>query len=317
MPPPHPEDLEEVRRQIRRRLREKPDDGARGGLRARGSGKNPSPHPAGAGLGPSAETVTYSRTIPRGPFPRATAVNGRPAATLEEAVRGHEIEAPLGGRAYLAPTRLAELDQRWATVESNLSHALERPSSGLSAHLRLLGFDSGLAPEEFLFLDLETTGLSSSPLFLVGTLQWTDSGLEVRQYLARDYTEEAAVVSLFTEEAQSRQVLVSFNGKSFDLPYLRMRAATLRVPLRHPEAHLDLLHVARRLWRGRLPDCRLQTLERHLCGRIREDDLPGSEIPQAYHDFVRTGDASLMAEILRHNLLDLATLAELLTRLPD
>jgi uncharacterized protein YprB with RNaseH-like and TPR domain len=79
--------------------------------------------------------------------------------------------------------------------------------------------------------------------------------------------------------------------------------------------HCDLLHHARRRWKRHLPDCRLQTLERLLCRRFRRDDLGSSQVPAAYHAFVRTGEAGPMRAILAHNALDLVTLVELSMRL--
>jgi uncharacterized protein YprB with RNaseH-like and TPR domain len=105
---------------------------------------------------------------------------------------------------------------------------------------------------------------------------------------------------------------VTYNGKSFDLPFLTARATVTGARMPPLRDHLDLIYAARRRYRDTYPDCRLQTLEHRLCGRLRTDDVPGSQIPQAYHEFVRTGDARVMARVLKHNLLDLATLAELL-----
>ena len=81
--------------------------------------------------------------------------------------------------------------------------------------------------------------------------------------------------------------------------------------------HFDLLHESRRVWKDVLPDCRLQTLERHVCGRFRQADIPSSEVPEAYHEFVRTENAWQIVEVLNHNLLDLVTLADLMTRFPE
>jgi uncharacterized protein YprB with RNaseH-like and TPR domain len=109
---------------------------------------------------------------------------------------------------------------------------------------------------------------------------------------------------------------VSFNGKSFDQPYVRTRAAANGVPYRLALDHLDLVHAARRIWKRTLPDCRLQTLERCICGRAREEDIPGHLIPDAYHTYVRTGNGAEMIDVLRHNFLDLVTMADLIIRLP-
>jgi uncharacterized protein YprB with RNaseH-like and TPR domain len=112
---------------------------------------------------------------------------------------------------------------------------------------------------------------------------------------------------------------VTFNGKSFDWPYIEGRSRAHRLPVQLPRAHLDLLHHARRQWKHSLPDCKLQTLELYLCGRTRVDDVAGREIPRTYHEFARTHaqngtGAHLMSPILHHNALDILTMAELLCK---
>ena len=116
--------------------------------------------------------------------------------------------------------------------------------------------------------------------------------------------------------AGSNQVLASFNGKSFDWPCIHDRSTLHHIGAesRTGLIHCDLLHHARRRWKDRLPNCRLQTLERYVCGRRRSGDIPGSEIPMAYHDFVRSGNTRQLESILHHNALDLVTLVELAVR---
>lgn len=175
----------------------------------------------------------------------------------------------------------------------------------------------GLTPARRLHFDIEACGLTSAPLFLIGVMTEEAGDLLVRQFLARDYSEEAAVVRLFAEAAAAADQLVSFNGKSYDLPYIRTRAVATGVPFDLDPAlpHLDLLHASRRAWKHRLPDCRLQTLETFILDKPRAPDIPGGEIPDAYHAFVRTGDARDLVKILDHNQVDLVTLAELLAKL--
>jgi len=164
-----------------------------------------------------------------------------------------------------------------------------------------------------LFLDLETGGLASSPVFLAGTMHWNGEDFVLRQYFARHYGEEAALLRALARQVEGFQALVTYNGKSYDAPFLRARALIHRVPLALPALHVDLLHAARRRWRGRFEDCRLQTLERHVCRRPRRTgDVPGDEVPGLYHDYVRTGDAWRMVPVFHHNLLDVVTMAEVL-----
>jgi uncharacterized protein YprB with RNaseH-like and TPR domain len=172
---------------------------------------------------------------------------------------------------------------------------------------------SGL--ERALFLDLETGGLSSSPVFLAGTMRWNGEDFVLRQIFARHYGEEAALLEALAELMLEFDTLVTFNGKSYDLPFLTQRAAIHGVPLRPPGFHLDLLHLSRRRWKHELRDCRLQTLERHVCRRSRSGDVPGEEVPGLYHDFVRRGDPYRLIPVFHHNLLDVITMAEILRAL--
>lgn len=167
-------------------------------------------------------------------------------------------------------------------------------------------------PRGHLFLDLETLGFVGRPLFLVGLLHATGPGTgRLVQLLARDYAEEEDALRYFAEKYAAFPAWVTFNGKSFDVPSLRLRCAYHRLKAPGPQQHVDLLHIARRHFRGVLPDCRLKTLEARVCGRHRLDDLDGSRVPDAYHRYVRDGDPTRLEPILRHNVEDLITLVEL------
>ncbi len=199
-------------------------------------------------------------------------------------------------------------------------------------------------PDRVLFLDLETCGFAGSMVFLIGLLHQHDGQIVLSQLLARDYSEEKPVLQTLWDAAAKCRVLVTFNGKSFDWPMVHDRSTLHHLgcdrrslkqaagePLaeesadtdsiaggclnrqdRRPELiHCDLLHHARRRWKERLPNCKLQTLEQYVCGRRRHDDIPGRDIPNAYHEFVRTKDAWQMRSVLHHNALDLITLLQL------
>lgn len=170
-------------------------------------------------------------------------------------------------------------------------------------------------PPRTLILDLETGGFAGMPVFLIGLVLPDRRPLSVVQLLARDYPEEEAIVQALAELAASRDTWVTFNGRSFDEPFLRDRATLHRVRLPVPRVHIDLLHAARRAWRGRVPNFRLVTLEEHILGRPRVGDVPGSDVPDIFHHFIRTGNAAPLRPVLEHNRIDLISATELLVRL--
>jgi uncharacterized protein YprB with RNaseH-like and TPR domain len=145
------------------------------------------------------------------------------------------------------------------------------------------------------------------------------------QLFARNYAEERAILHTLWEIAAENQVLVTFNGKSVDWPMVHDRSVLHRLDRAEAASggksrflqlvHCDLLHPARRRWKGVLPNCKLQTLERLVCRRHRREVIGGAQIPLAYHDFVRSGAAGPMRSVLRHNALDLVTLVEIVLSL--
>ena len=178
-------------------------------------------------------------------------------------------------------------------------------------------------PESFdarriLYLDTETTGLggSGTVAFLVGMGFLTDRGFEVHQFLMRDYDEEPALLKHVAAGLDRFDILCTFNGASFDLPLLESRFLMNRMSrdgLKKP--HLDLLLMARRLWKLRLGRCNLSRLEEVVLGKPRTEDLPGSEVPQRYFDYLRTRQESLLQDILDHNAQDIASLCVLLNHM--
>ncbi|MEW6199719.1 MAG: ribonuclease H-like domain-containing protein [Planctomycetota bacterium] len=174
-----------------------------------------------------------------------------------------------------------------------------------------------LDPRRTMLLDIETGGLAGAPVFLIGVVLADQQPLRVLQLLARDYPEEEAILRAVAELAVERDTWVTFNGKSFDEPFLRDRATVHRVPLPSPRVHVDLLHAARRAWRHRVPDCRLVTLEQHILNRPRVGDVSSCDVPDLFHHFMRTGNAAPLRPVLEHNRIDLVSCAELLVRLAE
>jgi uncharacterized protein YprB with RNaseH-like and TPR domain len=167
-----------------------------------------------------------------------------------------------------------------------------------------------------LFLDTETTGLSGGTgtlSFLVGVGWLEDTGVfKVEQYFCREPGEEGAQLSLLATRLKWASCLVTFNGRSFDIPLLNTRFILQK--MKNPGyglPHLDLLHVARRVFKKRLDSCRLGNLEGAVLGFERIGDIPGSEIPGVYAAFLRGGPVGPIEAVLEHNALDLVGLAAL------
>src|SRR2546430_7947870 len=174
-------------------------------------------------------------------------------------------------------------------------------------------------PDQWLFLDTETTGLaggSGTHAFLVGVAWWEGGGLEIEQFFMREYSEERSLLFALRERIAEHPVLITFNGKSFDWPLLETRYRMSRkVSVPTPRAHLDFLHPARNLWRLRLGSVRLSELERHVLGWDRGADLLSGLIPQIYFDYLRGGPPERLVPVLNHNQMDLRGLAALSSRI--
>jgi uncharacterized protein YprB with RNaseH-like and TPR domain len=182
------------------------------------------------------------------------------------------------------------------------------------------GAITDVPPERWAFLDTETTGLaggSGTVAFLVGVGRITREGVAVRQFLMRDFGEESSQLTALAEHLRDFDVLVTYNGKSFDAPLLetRYRMCRMQPPLERLE-HIDLLHGSRRLWKLRFESCQLVQLEHRVLGYVREGDVPGGMIPQLYYDFIKKQRPSLIEPILEHNRLDIVSLACLTAIVP-
>jgi len=162
-----------------------------------------------------------------------------------------------------------------------------------------------------LYMDIETCGLTAAPVFLVGLCLVGERNLVLRQLFARDYAEERALLAEVSRITREHDFLVTFNGKSFDVPFLRDRAIRHRLAPLAALPHLDLLWMARRRWKEHLPDCRLKTIEWRVLRRRRAGDVGGAEIPGLYHDYVKRGEAHRLLPVFHHNLLDVVAMVEL------
>lgn len=168
---------------------------------------------------------------------------------------------------------------------------------------------------KLLFLDTETTGLSGGAgtlAFEIGLGFMDGRGMVIRQYVMRDYGEESAMLAEIASLLPRFDTLVTFNGKSFDIPLLESRMVMHRIRVHLTDwPHLDLLHACRRVYKLRLGRCSLSALEEAVLGESRTDDLPGAQVPQRYFDYLRTREFALLEDVLRHNRQDVESLASL------
>lgn len=230
------------------------------------------------------------RPRPRGARPEATSP-AAPVAIYEQRIPIAQLGLEIIGRRAPEPLTLAQLGLR------------------------------GEAPrrwEDILFLDTETTGLSSGAgtyVFLLGTARIEAGELVLRQHLLQDLGGERRFVQAITDEMSAFRACASYNGKSFDLPILRTRVVlALRAELSVDESHLDLLHPARRLWKDRFGSTTLRQLEASVLDDPRVDDIPGALIPERYFGYLRTRDERVLEPVLRHNAKDVISLVRIADR---
>lgn len=243
------------------------------------------------------------------------------------------VGAILGGRPVettfgpcLVIDRRYESDRFHGSVRIGDCDIEDRAALGI-VDPSLAGLSDG--PRRTIFIDLETTGLSGGAgtvAFLVGCGYFDLGAFQVRQFLLTSYAAERALLAAVAEFFDGADLIVTYNGKTFDVPMMETRWLfhRIRMPL-EGVAHCDMLHPARRLWkaRGSGPKpgtgadeggCRLTTLERTLFDVARVGDVPGLEIPRRFFRFLRSGDPRPLGPVLEHNRLDLVSLAAVMAR---
>ncbi len=181
---------------------------------------------------------------------------------------------------------------------------------------------STLPLSKFAFLDTETSGLSGGTgtyAFMVGVARFIGDQFVLKQFFMRDPAEEPALLEGLAKFMAPCEALVTFNGKAFDAPLLATRYRLHHIPVPFKDySHLDLLPLARRLWRDRLESRALKFLEVYVLGLTRSsEEVPGYEIPFLYFDYLRTGDARPLGGVFYHNAMDVAAMAALLAHMND
>ncbi len=171
--------------------------------------------------------------------------------------------------------------------------------------------------EDFILIDIETLGMFQRPIILLGLARVHGNDIRVDQYLLRRIDEEPAALAGLLTHLSGRSAFVTFNGRTFDIPYIRERLAYYGIRANLERPHFDVLHFSRRAWRDCVPDCKLTTLERCFFGIQREDDVPSAMVPEFYESYMRTGNPGPLVPIVEHNRRDLLTLASLFSKLHE
>jgi uncharacterized protein YprB with RNaseH-like and TPR domain len=235
----------------------------------------------------------------------------REGQAIEELVPGEIVDTDRG--AFFLHRESYELGYRHG--HHALTDLLTQPPEA-AAHLARDERLADVAVHRIAFVDTETTGLAGGTgtyAFLVGVGLFEAQRFTIHQFFMRDYHEEPAQIQALGELLDDMEAVVSFNGKSFDLPLLETRfIMTRHAPRLVGAPHLDLLPAARRLWKYRLDSCALSTLEIEVLGVQRtQSDVPGWLIPSLYMEYARSGDAREMPRIFYHNAQDILSLVTL------
>jgi len=235
--------------------------------------------------------------------------------TIDTVVAGSFLSTPRGD-AFVSEQIFAD-----DYLHGKVSHLSDFPLSLISEWAndpRIAELPIG----KFAFLDTETSGMAGGTgtyAFLVGAARFVEGRFTLRQFFLRDPSEEPAMLEALIHFLAPCEGLVTFNGKSFDAPLLVTRYSLHRIPVPFKNyAHIDLLPLARRLWRDRLPSRALKYLEEHVLGFTRaSEEVPGYEIPWLYFDYLRTGDARPLGGVFYHNAMDVVAMAALLSHVSE
>ena len=238
---------------------------------------------------------------------------------VEKDRKTDELNRPAYARADRESFKFFELTQDVPELLEDLVPGDEVETSHGPAWLSLRPLGSFWHPlpvmpeavEDRIWFDIETCGGRGQMGFLVGAVYFQDGQWWLWQALARDYSEEAAMLELVTELVRQRPRLVSYSGTKNDWPFLSSRWRHHNMPVPAHKDHLDLFDAAAAMYRGILPSCRLVTLEHHLCARWREADLASGFIPTTYNEWLEHRDGRLLAQVMLHNALDVVCLLEL------
>src|SRR5665647_870901 len=265
----------------------------------------------------------------------ASCISNFKLATYEESRR--HIISDLKVLPGIGPVREQTLkEQGYKTVEQLESHPLwKKPASNFMKLINkreihstqkwlwqslpkshpLLHYLAGFGEnQDFAIVDIETLGLSERPIILLGIAKPTKTCICTSQFLLRDIQDEPSAIWALVSQLEQNSSLITFNGRSFDIPYIKQRLAYYGLDACLDNPHFDVLHFTRRALRHKLSDCRLETVEKYI-GIEREINIPGALVPHFYDTYLRTKNVGPLVAIVEHNKQDLLTLGTLFSKL--
>jgi len=196
---------------------------------------------------------------------------------------------------------------------SNLFHTINRWYS--QNHPLNLTLGKLLKPEEFIYFDIETLGLSYKPVIVIGLAEYQNFQLNTYQYVVTNVNEESSVLHCFKEHLEGKRAMVTYNGKNFDVPYVKERFIHHGIEPFQETPNFDLLFFTRKAWRNAMPNCKLGTVEKYQLDIDRKEDIPGALVPDFYYTYYTKGNPGPLRTIVEHNRQDIISMVYILYKL--
>lgn len=204
----------------------------------------------------------------------------------------------------------------------NYYNNLEKLSKYTKSKSNLIKSVSILNESNFKFMDIETTGLSSNrPVILIGVAEINNKYITTHLYQARNYQEEPAIIEAYLSHLNQSSIHITYNGSTFDIPFIKTRAKYYRMPNEKVNlmnlTHFDLIKFTRALWKNKLPNCKLTTIEKYLNIKRDEDDVNGAYIADYYNTYLKENNIGPLIPIIKHNQQDIISLATFLMKIHE
>jgi uncharacterized protein len=230
------------------------------------------------------------------------ALKGKGYKTIEDLKRHSRWRKQAQNFMQMIDNKEVDSTQKWLWQRLPKSHPLLHYLAGFCQD------------QDFSIIDIETMGLSERPIILLGIAKPTKDHICASQFLLRDIEDEPGAIWSLISQLEPNSSLITFNGRSFDIPYIKQRLAYYGLDAALDNPHFDVLHFTRRALRSKLSDCKLETVEKYI-GIKRDINIPGALVPHFYNTYLKTKNPGPLVAIVEHNKQDLLTLGTLFSKL--